>query len=112
MWTTFYLVLVASLHSFVFAFPVSDAPDEEEERRMTSEIIVSLWAGTNGFLDKIATKEILRFEALWLDHLKSTRATTLEEIMVKKQMTDEITTGFKTAMDEFLGMNEFEARAA
>merc|ERR1712186_178570 len=78
----------------------------------TSEIIVSLWAGTNGYLDKIATKEILRFEALWLDHLKSTRASTLDDIMVKKQMTDEITTGFKTAMDEFLGMNEFEGRAA
>jgi len=79
---------------------------------MTSEIVASLWAGTNGFLDKIATKEILRFEALWLDHLKSTRAATLNDIMVKKQMTEEITTGFKTAMDEFLGMNEFEARAA
>merc|ERR1712060_52594 len=40
---------------------------------MTSEIIVSLWAGTNGFLDKVSTKEILRFEALWLDHIRSTR---------------------------------------
>merc|ERR1711941_122914 len=57
----------------------------------TSEIIVSLWAGTNGYLDKIATKEILRFEALWLDHVKSTRADTLQEITTKKQMTAEIT---------------------
>merc|ERR1711907_290356 len=43
----------------------------------TQEIICSLWAGTNGFLDKIAPKEILRFEALWLEHLNSTRADTL-----------------------------------
>merc|ERR1712061_330825 len=78
----------------------------------TSEIIVSLWAGTNGYLDKIATKEILRFEALWLDHLKATRASTLEDIGVKKQMTDDIKTGLKTAMDEFLNANEFEGRAA
>merc|ERR1719160_1364955 len=78
----------------------------------TQEIICSLWAGTNGYLDKIATKEILRFEQLWLEYLKSTRASTLEEIMVKKQMTNEITTGLRTGMDEFLGMNEFEARAA
>merc|ERR1712224_178307 len=79
---------------------------------MTSEIIVSLWAGTNGYLDKIATKEILRFEALWLDHVKSTRASTLDDISTKKQMTDEITSSLKAAMDEFLSANEFEARAA
>jgi len=39
----------------------------------TAEIIVSLWTGTRGYLDKVATKEILRFEALWLDHVKSTK---------------------------------------
>jgi len=79
---------------------------------MTSEIIVSLWAGTNGYLDKVATKEILRFEALWLDHIRSTRASTLTDISTKKQMTDEIKSSLKSGMDEFLGMNEFEARAA
>merc|ERR1712176_960294 len=79
---------------------------------MTSEIIVSLWAGTNGFLDKIATKEILRFEALWLEYVKSTRADTLQEISTKKQMTAEITSALKAGMDEFLNMNEFEAKAS
>merc|ERR1711918_123256 len=78
----------------------------------TSEIIVSLWAGTNGFLDKVAPKEILRFEALWLDHMKTTRASTLDDISTQKQMTDDIKNSLKTGMDEFLGMNEFEARAA
>merc|ERR1711912_227401 len=78
----------------------------------TSEIIASLWAGTNGFMDKIAVKEILRFEALWLDHLKGTRASMLEDILVKKQMTTEVESGIKGAMEEFLGMNEFEGRAA
>jgi proton translocating ATP synthase F1 alpha subunit len=78
----------------------------------TSEIIVSLWAGTNGYLDKIATKEILRFEALWLEHVGNTRASTLEDISTKKQMTDEITSSLKSAMDEFINMNEFEGRAA
>merc|ERR1711869_38971 len=74
----------------------------------TQEIIVSLWAGTIGYLDKVATKEILRFEALWLEHIKSTKAATLDDISTKKQMTDEITSSLKSAMDEFLGMNEFE----
>merc|ERR1712183_699997 len=77
----------------------------------TSEIIVSLWSGTRGYLDKVATKEILRFEALWLDHVKSTRGGLLEEIMTKKQITDDIESSIKSAMDEFLGLHEFEARA-
>merc|ERR1712086_923973 len=79
---------------------------------MTSEIIISLWAGTNGFLDKVAVKEILRFEALWLEHVRGTRASILDEIRDKKQLTDDIRNGLKAAMDEFMGMNEFEARAA
>jgi len=77
----------------------------------TEEIISSLYAGTNGFLDKIATKEILRFEALWLEHLKTTRASLLVDIATKKQLTDEIRAGFEAAMSDFLGMNEFEAKA-
>jgi len=78
----------------------------------TEVIICSLWAGTNGYLDKIAPKEILRFEALWLDHLRSTRASTLSDIATKKQMDDSIKASLQAAMDEFVGMNEFEARAA
>merc|ERR1712232_1007335 len=78
----------------------------------TPEIIVSLWAGTNGFLDKVATKEILRFEALWLDHMKSTRGGLLTEIMEKKEITKEIESTIKSGMDEFLGLHEFEAKAS
>jgi F-type H+-transporting ATPase subunit alpha len=78
----------------------------------TSEIIVSLWSGTRGYLDKVATKEILRFESLWLDHVRSTRGGLLEEIMTKKQITDDIESSIKSSMDEFLGLHEFEARAA
>merc|ERR1712157_674434 len=78
----------------------------------TAEIIVSLWAGTRGYLDKVATKEILRFEALWLEHVKSTRASVLSDIATHKQITPEIEGGLKSGMDEFLGMNEFEGRAA
>merc|ERR1719166_396832 len=78
----------------------------------TAAIICSLWCGTRGYLDKVATKEILRFEALWLEHVKSTRASTLTDIMTKKQITPEIEGALKSGMDEFLGMNEFEGRAA
>merc|ERR1740130_2157005 len=78
----------------------------------TAEIICSLWAGTNGHLDKIAVKEILRFEALWLDYVKTTKGDILVSISTEKQLTDDIRSGLQGAMDEFVSMNEFEARAA
>merc|ERR1712151_717858 len=78
----------------------------------TAEIITSLWSGTRGYLDKVATKEILRFEALWLGHIKSNKGSILTEITEHKQITPEIESGLKGAMEEFLGMNEFEGRAA
>merc|ERR1712217_346390 len=55
----------------------------------TSEIIVSIWSGTRGFLDKVATKEMLRFEALWLEHVKATYSAVLAELTEKKTMTPE-----------------------
>jgi len=76
------------------------------------EIIISLWAGTRGFLDKVATKEILRFEALWLDFFKTTKADTMNDIMTQKQLTAEIEASVKGAMEEFLGLHEFEGKAA
>merc|ERR1711870_151307 len=78
----------------------------------TAEIITSLWSGTRGYLDKVAIKEILRFEALWLEHVKSTRGNLLSDIMTKKQITPEIEAGLKPGMEEFLGMNESEGRSA
>merc|ERR1712146_452889 len=75
----------------------------------TSEIIMSLWAGTRGYLDKVATKEILRFEAAWLEHVQSTKPGIHTEIMKTKQITPEIEAAIKGAMDEFLTLNELRA---
>merc|ERR1712211_38424 len=79
---------------------------------ISSEIIVSIWSGTRGFLDKVAQKEILRFEALWLEHIKSTRASVLSEILEKKTLTPEIEASLRSGMDEFLGLHEFEGRTS
>merc|ERR1711897_121353 len=78
----------------------------------TPEIVVSLYAGTRGYLDKLAVSDVGPFQALWLEHVKSTRANILNDIMTKKQITSEIEGGLKSGMEEFLGMNEFEGRAA
>lgn len=78
----------------------------------TAEIIVSLWSGTRGFLDKIAVKEILRFEGLWLEHVRSSRASVLNELRDKKVLTDQLESELRGAMEEFMNMHEFAARAA
>merc|ERR1719215_1816106 len=77
----------------------------------TPEIIVSVWSGTRGFLDKIAAKEILRFEALWLEHIKGAGADILTEIRTSKQITPETEAALRAQMDAFQGANEFEGRA-
>jgi len=77
----------------------------------TPEIIVSVWSGTRGFLDKIAAKEILRFEALWLEHIKTAGADILTEIRVSKQITPATEAALRSQIDSFMGANEFEARA-
>ena len=78
----------------------------------TAEIVVSIWAGTRGYLDKFAEKEVLRFESLWLDFVKSSKADTIADITSKKQITPENETNMRNAMEEFLNVNEFEGRAA
>jgi len=77
----------------------------------TPEIVMSVWSGTRGFLDKVATRDILRFESLWLDHVRGNHAAILEELQIKKTVTPELEATMRAAMEEFQGLNEFEARA-
>merc|ERR1712124_70599 len=78
----------------------------------TPEIVVSVWSGTRGFLDKVAQKEILRFEALWLDFIRTSKPEILTGIAETKQVTAEGEAALRAAMEEFVNLNEFEARTA
>jgi len=78
----------------------------------TEEIIMSLFAGVNGYLDKIAEKEILRFEKVWLDHLRSNRPDILTEIATKKTFSDELKETCHSVIQDFINANEFEGRVA
>jgi proton translocating ATP synthase F1 alpha subunit len=75
----------------------------------TEEEVVSLFAGVRGYLDKIATKEIPRFEALWLEFVKGSKPQILEAIKKDAQITPETDAMMKAAMEEFTSMNEFAA---
>jgi len=78
----------------------------------TPEIVVSIWSGTRGFLDKVAQKEILRFEALWLDFIRTSKPEILTGIAETKQVTTEGEAALRAAMEEFVNLNEFEARTS
>jgi proton translocating ATP synthase F1 alpha subunit len=75
----------------------------------TEEEVVSLFAGVRGYLDKIATKEIPRFEQLWLEYVRGSKPEILATIKKDAQITPETDTMMKAAMDEFTSMNEFAA---
>jgi len=75
----------------------------------TEEEVVSLFAGVRGYLDKIATKEIPRFEGLWLEYVKGSKPEILAKIKAEAQITPETDAMMKAAMDEFTSMNEFAA---
>src|SRR5699024_10138350 len=65
---------------------------------------VSIWAGTNGFMDEVPVEDILRFEREFLDYLarNSQALTTLRETNVLDDATvAEITAQIEKFKSEF-----------
>jgi F-type H+-transporting ATPase subunit alpha len=67
-----------------------------------AEIVCVIFAGTNGYLDKIAVKDVTRFEADLLNFLRTKHQDLLDDITnndrkVKGELEDKI----KAALDEF-----------
>ncbi|PYI68694.1 F0F1 ATP synthase subunit alpha [Arthrobacter livingstonensis] len=62
--------------------------------------VVSIWAGTNGFLDDVPVEDVNRFEKEFLEHLRHTTSilTTLAQTNV---MADETVEALKTAITDF-----------
>lgn len=64
------------------------------------EQVCSIWAGTNGYLDDIATDKVLQFEKDWLDYLRN-EGTILAEIREKGAWPDELVARLETAVKDF-----------
>ena len=67
-----------------------------------AEIVCVIYAGTNGYLDKVDVKEVGRFEAEMLKHLRANNADLLADITendrkVKGELADKV----KAALDAF-----------
>jgi len=75
------------------------------------DIVASVFAGANGYLDKIALSQIPIFEEKWLAYLKASQPTILTEVRDKGAISDDLLATMHAAMGSFMGENEFVMRA-
>ncbi|MFD1051044.1 F0F1 ATP synthase subunit alpha, partial [Kibdelosporangium lantanae] len=54
------------------------------------EQVISIFAGTRGFLDSVPTEDVRRFERELLDHVRRQHAGILQEIRDTKDLSDEL----------------------
>jgi F-type H+-transporting ATPase subunit alpha len=63
--------------------------------------VVSIWAGTNGYLDDVPVEDVSRFETDFLDFLKRSHEGILATIRESLVLSDDMVTSLKEAIDEF-----------
>jgi F-type H+-transporting ATPase subunit alpha len=65
------------------------------------EEAVSIWAGTNGYLDDVPVEDVGRFESEFLDSLKRNNAGILDAIRETLDLSDDTVTALKDAIEQF-----------
>ena len=63
--------------------------------------VVSVWAGTGGYLDDVPVEEVRRFEDEFLDYLQRSRDGVYASIRETGELTDDTATTLKDAIEEF-----------
>jgi len=65
------------------------------------EQVVSLWAGTGGYLDDVPIEDVRRFESEFLDYLKRSHAGILAAIRETLDLAEDTVTALKDAIGDF-----------
>jgi F-type H+-transporting ATPase subunit alpha len=65
------------------------------------EQVVSIWAGSNGYLDDVPLDDISRFESEFLEFLRRQHGGILQAIRESLTLAEETVTALKDAIDEF-----------
>jgi F-type H+-transporting ATPase subunit alpha len=63
--------------------------------------VVSIWAGTNGYLDDVPIEDVSRFESEFLDSLKRNNAGILDSIRETNDLSDDTAAALKDAVEQF-----------
>jgi len=66
------------------------------------EQVCVVYAGVRGYLDKVVTSEISRFEQLFLQHLRSNHANILETIRTTGDLSKETDAELKSIVETFI----------
>jgi F-type H+-transporting ATPase subunit alpha len=69
-------------------------------------MVVALWTGTTGRLDKVPTEDVLRFESEFLDFLRRSHSGILSGIRETQKFDDGADAELEAAYNSFL--NQFE----
>jgi F-type H+-transporting ATPase subunit alpha len=65
------------------------------------EQVASIYAGTQGFLDSVETRDVVRYEAAMLSFLRSEKPKVLKAIRDSKELKDDTAAALKDALTEF-----------
>src|ERR1700678_2896657 len=63
--------------------------------------VVSIWAGSNGYLDDVPLEDVSRFEHDFLENLQRTHEGILTAIRETKDLSEDTVTALKDAIEEF-----------
>jgi F-type H+-transporting ATPase subunit alpha len=67
----------------------------------TEEQVAVIFAGVNGYLDKLPVNRVREFERGLLVHMRERHADVLEAIRTRKELNDEIRGSLKSALDTY-----------
>jgi F-type H+-transporting ATPase subunit alpha len=65
------------------------------------EQVASIYAGTQGFLDSVDVKDVVRYEAAMLSFLRNEKGDVLKSIRDSKQLDDDTAAKLKEALTDF-----------
>ena len=65
------------------------------------EQVVSIYAGVNGYLDKLPVDAVVRYESALLSHVRSEHEPILATIRDTKTLDDDTAGKLKTALEDF-----------
>jgi F-type H+-transporting ATPase subunit alpha len=65
------------------------------------EQVASIFAGTQGFLDSVEVRDVVRYEAALLSYLRSDKPEILKAIRDSKQLDDDTAGKLKAALTDF-----------
>jgi F-type H+/Na+-transporting ATPase subunit alpha len=63
--------------------------------------VVSIWAGTNGYLDDVPLEDVGRFEREFMDYIQRERSGIYDAIRETRQLPDDTASALKEAIEEF-----------